>query len=225
MLASPLLIGVVAGGATWTHLPLSVFWFLGYFAFFATSVWLKSRRRARHLPPVKVYAVAAAVSGAVTAALDPSLLIWMPAFVVPLGVGLWAAAARHERDLLTGLTTVVGSGLMTLVAYDAGAGGAGQRAWQLALVQLLYFAGTVFYVKSAIRERDNRRFLLLSVGFHLLAALACALLAWQLGVLFAVLAVRAALVPPRQLSPKTLGIGEIVATVVVAVSSVLVLQP
>ena len=83
-MASPLLVGVVAGGATWTHLPLAVFWLLGYFAFFATSVWLKSRRRARHLPPVKVYAVASAVSGAVTAALDPSLLIWMPAFLVPL---------------------------------------------------------------------------------------------------------------------------------------------
>ena len=39
-----------------------------------------------------------------------------------------------------------------------------RRALALALVQALYFAGTVFYVKSAIRERGSPTFLALGMG-------------------------------------------------------------
>lgn len=223
MLAAPLLVGILGGGFAWVDLPLAAFWFVGYFAFFATSLWLKARRRAKWWPPVRAYSIAAGALGLVVAAMRPDLLVWIPAFILPLGVGLWAAAARRERDLLAGITTVVGSGLMTVVAYDAGSTGSLDRGWQLALVQFLYFAGTVSYVKSAIRERGNRGFLALSVGFHLLATLAMVPLSWWLVGLFAVLTIRAAITPLLAVSPKTLGIGEIVATVAVAVVSLLVL--
>lgn len=221
MLASPLLVGILAGGWAWVHVPLAAFWFLGYFAFFATSLWLKARRRERWFPPVRAYGLASLALGLVVAAMRPDLLIWAPLFVVPLGVGLWAAAHRHDRDLLAGLTTVAGSSLMTVVAYDAGTSGDLTRGWLLAAVQAAYFAGTVFYVKSAIRERDNRGFLALSVGFHVLVAVAMALLSWWLVAVFAVLAVRSAVVPALRPTPKTLGLGEIVATVVVGVVSLL----
>jgi hypothetical protein len=41
MLAGPLLVGVLAGGAAWVHVPLTVLWFLGYFA---TGRWLGTGR-------------------------------------------------------------------------------------------------------------------------------------------------------------------------------------
>lgn len=223
MLASPLLVGIIAGGPTWVHLPLTAFWFAGYFAFFATSMWLKSRRRARHLPPVRTYAVTVVVLGLVVLAVEPRLAWWAPAFVLPLGVGLWAATARRDRDLLSGLTTVAGSCLMTVVAYDAGAGAVDQVAWELAAVQALYFLGTVFYVKSAIRRRDDRAFHAISVAYHAAATAATTWLSVPVGMVFVALTVRAAVVPPRRPSPKALGIGEIVATAVVAVTSLLVL--
>jgi hypothetical protein len=222
MLASPLLVGILAGGPAWVHLPLALFWFAGYLAFFAGGLWLKSGRRARWWPPVRVYVPLAGALGAVVVLMRPDLLLWTPLFAVPLGVGLWAAAHRRDRDLLVGLATVLGSSLMTVVAYDAGAGQAPMRAWLFALVQLLYFAGTVFYVKSAIRERDNTRFLALSVGFHVAAAVALLPVSWWLTLLFTLLAVRAGVVPPRHLTPQRLGVGEIVATVAVAVVSLLV---
>lgn len=223
MLAAPLLVGIIAGGPAWVHLPLAAFWFTGYFAFFATSLWLKARRRPRYWPPVRAYGLGAAALGAVVLLLEPGLAVWAPLFVLPLGVGLVAAAARHERDLLAGLTTVVGSCLMTVVAYDAGAGHVDRRAWELAAVLALYFLGTVFYVKSAIRERGNDRFLALSVGYHLVATAVAWCLAWPLGVVFAVLTVRAAVVPKTNGTPKQLGIGEIFSTVAVALGALLLL--
>ncbi|HRW20161.1 MAG TPA: YwiC-like family protein [Dermatophilaceae bacterium] len=239
MLASPLLLGALAGGLSWRHLVLGAFWFAGYVAFFATSLWLKSGRKPRFLRPVQVYAAAAAVLGVLTLVLGPGLLRWAPLFALPLGVGLWAAAHRRERDLLAGLTTVVGSALMTVVAYDA-AGGSGalpavgaagdlSRAAVLALVQLLYFGGTVCYVKSVIRERGVPAFLRLSIGWHGAATLVVAVL-WATGLVagwaaaallatFVLLTARAAVVPRMSLSPKQIGIAEIGATLAVALFS------
>ncbi len=94
-------------------------------------------------------------------ALQPRHLIrWAPA-CSPSRWG-WGCGPRppgNERALLSGLSTTVGSAMMTVVAYDAGAGTAWLRAWVLAAVQAAYFAGTVFYVKSLIRERGNAAFL------------------------------------------------------------------
>lgn len=221
MLASPLAVGILAGGPAWVHVPLTAFWFVGYFAFFATSLWLKARRRPRYWPPVRAYGTAASVLGLVTLAVQPSLIVWAPLFILPLGVGLWAAAARRERELLSGLTTVVGSGLMTVVAYAAGPGTDLQRAWLLALTQFLYFAGTVFYVKSAIRERGNQRFLVVSIAAHAVATVVVLTFSPWLALVFLLLTVRAAVVPGLGFTPKQLGIGEIVSTVVVAVVSLL----
>ncbi|KAB7746442.1 hypothetical protein GA707_02790 [Nostocoides sp. F2B08] len=221
MLATPLLVGILASGPTWTHVPLTAFWFLGYAAFFATGLWLKSRRGPRYRRPALVYSAAAAVAALLTLLADPTLLRWAPLFVVPLGVGLLASAVRDERSLWNGVATTVGSTLMTVVAYDAGAGTDLERAWLLAGVLGLYFVGTVLYVKTIIRERGSEPYYWLSVGFHGLATLALVPLTPPLTPVFAALTARAAIVPAFRITPKQAGIGEIVATVVVAVTALL----
>jgi hypothetical protein len=230
MLAAPLLVGVLASGPAWVHLPLALFWFAGYFAFFATSLWLKAHRRAKWWPPVRAYGLLTATLGLVVLLLEPELARWTPLFVVPLGVGLYAAAHRHDRSLVAGLATTAGSALMTVVAYDAGPGSDLGRAWLLALVQFLYFAGTVFYVKTVIRERGNVAFRWLSAGFHLAALLVVATVfgvlgndgrAWPLIIVFGLLLGRAIVVPPYRPTPEQVGIAEIAATVGVATTSLL----
>ncbi|MEZ5159759.1 MAG: YwiC-like family protein [Marmoricola sp.] len=137
---------------------LTAFWLLGYFAFLRGLLVAESAAPSQVVSTCPRYALAAIATGLVVLAMDPTLIQWAPAFVLPLGIGLWAASQRRDRDLVVGVTTIIGASAMTLVAYDAGHHGVDQRAWQLAGVQLLYFTGTVFYVKSAIRERDNRGF-------------------------------------------------------------------
>jgi hypothetical protein len=228
MLASPLLVGIMAGGFAWIHLPLAAFWFTGYFAFFATSLWLKSRRRPTWFPPVRAYGLGSLGLGVVVVATDSGLLRWAPLFVLPLGIGLYAASQRQDRALVAGLATTAGSALMTVVAYDAGPGSDLTRAWQLALVQFLYFSGTVFYVKTVIRERDNPRYRWLSAGHHAVALGTVELVfgievgsQLPLLVVFGLLLGRAILVPPYRPTPKQAGIGEVAATVAVAAASLL----
>jgi hypothetical protein len=232
MLASPLLVGALAAGPTWLHLPLALFWFVGYLAFFAVSLWLKSGRRTSYAPPALAYPLLALPLGLVLAIARPDLLRWAPAFLVPLGIGLWASAHRTERSVLSGLATTAGSSLMTLVAYDVSGGSDWRRAWTLAAVQAAYFGGTVFYVKSMIRARGDLTFRAVSIGYHAAVTViaAAALLAggghwpglsWAVVAVFVALTARAALVPRLALTPPQIGIGEIASTTAVAVTSLL----
>ncbi|HSE55094.1 MAG TPA: YwiC-like family protein [Nocardioidaceae bacterium] len=217
MLASPFLVGVVAASPRWVHLPLLLLWFVGYFAFFAAGLWLKSGRRARYLPPVRAYGLATIPLAVVVLLLRPDLVVWAPLFAPLLLAGLWFAAHRQDRSLPSGLATILAACLMTMVAFDAGDGTDWARAWTLTAVLAGYFVGTLFYVKTMIRERDSRPHYWLSVGYHAALTVAAAWLSWWLAGLFALLALRAAVLPGRGLSPKQVGIGEIVANIAVVV--------
>lgn len=223
MLGAPLLVGTLASSPSWVHLPLTLFWFTGYFAFFASGLWLKApaRRRARLRPPVLTYAASSALLGALTLALHPGLVRWAPLFLVPLAVGLWSSWRRAERSLLSGLATTAGSCLMTLVAYDAGGGADWTRAWVLTGVLAAYFAGTVLYVKTMIRERGNETYRWLSLLWHAGAAAAATRLSGGLVLVFALLTVRAAVLPAFRVSPKALGFGEVASTIVVGAVALL----
>ncbi len=218
MLATPLLVGILASQPRWVHVPLTAFWFAGYFAFFAAGLWLKARRRKRYWPPVLAYGITSAALGGAVLVIRPELVRWAPLFLIPLGIGLYAAARRDDRSLISGLATTLGSCLMTVVAYDAGGGTDWPRAWLLAAVLAAYFGGTVVYVKTMIRERDSAAHYWLSVGWHAFATVAMAWVSWPLVAVFAVLTTRAAVLPrlARPLTPKTVGLIEIAATLAVA---------
>ena len=224
MLATPLLAGVLASRPAWVHLPLAAFWFLGYFAFFATGLWLKAppRRRPSLRTPMLVYAAAATAAGLVTVVLAPGLVRWAPLFVLPLGVALWSSWKRDDRSLLSGVSTSAGSCLMTLVAYDAGGGTDWRLAWVLTGVLAAYFVGTVLYVKTMIRERDEPAFHWLSMIFHSAVTVAMAWVSPWLVLVFAVLTIRAAIAPAFRLTPKRVGMAEIVATLAVGLTALAV---
>lgn len=222
MLAGPFLVGVVASAPRWVHLPLLALWFVGYFAFFATCLWLKAHRRARYLPPVRAYALASVPFALMVLVMQPDLVRWAPLFAPLLITGLWLAARRRDRSLPSGIATILAACLMTLVAYDAGGGADWSRGWTLTAVLAAYFLGTLFYVKTMIRERDSRGHHRLSVGYHAAVTVAMVWVSWWLAALFALLLVRAVVLPGRGLTPKQVGLAEILANVAVVVVALLV---
>lgn len=179
MLAAPLLVGTLGGGASWLHLLLATTWLVAYLAFHAAGLWLKSRRRRRYSPAARAYTVAVVALGLPLIALDPRLLWWAPVFAPLLAVGLWCAWTRRERSLLNDGATVLAACLMTVVAWQLGTHpyAAPPAAWAWATVLWVYFFGTALYVKTMIRERGNPVMLRLSIGYHALAATVAAALA------------------------------------------------
>lgn len=248
MLILPFLLGITlrtvdtgefALGRT---LALFVVWFIGYFCFHVTSLWLKSRRKPRYLQPMITYAVIAALGGVGVLLTAPRLADWIIAFIPLLTIGLVAAARRNERSLSSGLATTAAASLMLPVAYGnsmlelfsllvdeiaTGNRGATVFAALATVAVFAYFAGTIFVVKTMIRKRGQSEWVWASVGYHaawtaVFAALALAgWTSWLFAIFFAATTVRAWVLPAigksRKVTPLQLGIVEIVFTVVLAI--------
>lgn len=232
MLVVPFAVGALDVGPSWRHLPLLLTWLAGYFAFFATGLWLRSRRKARYWPPVRAYAVLTATLGLIVVAIEPDLLRWAVVFLPLVTVSLWCSWRRADRSLLNDGVTVVAACVMTVVVASVGTHGgetstpdlpgltwlpgADQvRPWLLAALLLAYFAGTVLYVKTMIRDRGDRRRYALSVAYHAMVCVPAAAVNPWFGLLFVALALRSAVVPKRWpgLTPAAIGAGEIVASI------------
>ena len=232
MLAVPFLLGAAAAGGAWIHVPLALLWCCGYLAFYAVGQWLRSRRKARYLPPARAYVLACAPLGLAVAVAQPGLARWVPVFVPLLAVSLWCSHRRKDRSLLNDAVAVLAACLMLPVAFDAATGPGDPRwpaVWIATALVLAYFLGTVLYVKTVIRERGSRAYRALSAGYHLvtvplpLAAVALAdrmvpgaggpdmttLEVGPLVVFNVALLLRALVVPRTSATPLQVGVGEI----------------
>ena len=230
MLVTPWLVGAALradaeGPAVWLgEVSLQVFWLVAYLVFQAASTWLKAApvKRPRYRTPVIAYGILAAAQGLGTlVALGPGALGWVPGFVPLLAVAWWLAWRRRERSLLGGVVTVAAASLLGLVARHP-VPHVPDAATLVAVAACFgYFAGTVLYVKTMIRERGKPAWLAASVGFHAAATVVClaglmaggvASLA-PLAAFFAATTVRALAMPllARRvpISPKTVGFAEI----------------
>jgi YwiC-like protein len=168
-------------------------------------------------------------------AVQPGVLHWAVVFLPLLAFSLWCSWRRADRSLLNDGVTVLAACLMTIVAAGFGRRlgepgtpgltglawlpGADQgRAWVPAGLLFAYFAGTVLYVKTMIRDRADVGRYRLSVMYHGAVCVPATLASPWLGALFVILAIRAAVVPKRcpGLTPATVGAGEIVASLTLA---------
>jgi hypothetical protein len=218
MLLVPYLAGVLAMGFRWPDLPLLGAWLAGYLLSYFVLQAVKSRRPQRYRSPVSWYAPITAVLALPVILACPRVLLFAPAYAALLTVNVWHACRRRERALVNDLASVVQSCLMVFVV-GAVAGQPPARALTPFLVVLLYFTGTVLYVKTMIRERGSRAYRHASVGYHAVALLVAVPLGWLPTAVFALLLGRAWLLPRYRLAPKQVGIAEIAASVLVLAAS------
>ncbi|MER5883544.1 YwiC-like family protein [Streptomyces sp. NPDC001941] len=218
MLAVPFAAGTFLGGPRWSHLALLAAWLLGYLAAYHAQQWLRLRRlsrnpraAARHARPALAFTAALAATGLPLAVYEPWLLLAAAAAVPFVAVNTYFARRNRERDLLNGLAAVVPACGMLLVALRLG-GGSVAEGWRPALACLLYFGGTVPYVKTMIRERNSRTYYRASVAFHAAALVLATLLSPWLALPFALYLTRATVLPGRGLKVGVVGAVELVCS-------------
>lgn len=189
MIIVPSVVGAVLASTvrplTPADLTLCLTWLVGYFAFSAAVLALKSppRRRARTYPALITYGVASTALGAATLALrGPSLLWWVPAYAVLLTLALWWAHTKRERSLASGVVMVLAScGVMAILRITPAAPLPTPTQWAIMAAVATYFVGTVLHVKALIRERNDPSAATRSIGYHsIVAALiaGCVALGW-----------------------------------------------
>ncbi|GAB3159208.1 YwiC-like family protein [Micromonospora sonneratiae] len=221
MLVLPWLAGVLVAGFRWTHLPLFGAWLTGYLLSYYALQAVKTRRPRRFRDQLLAYGPPTVLLGGLVLAVHPDLLWYAPAYAVLLVANAVYAWRRKERALVNDLASVLQSCLMVLVAATV-ADVPVEQVSGVFLAVLAYFTGTVLYVKTMIRERGSAGYRVVSVVYHLVVFALAAWADWLLGALFAILLARAWVLPGRKLTPKQVGILEIVNSVLLLVVVVVV---
>lgn len=219
MLLVPYLAGLIEAGFSWVQLPLLTAWVGGYLLSYYALLAVKTRRPARVRAQLLVYGAVTAVCGLVVLVARPQILLFAPVFAAVLAVNAFFAKARHDRALANGLVSVLASVLILPVVAVAG----GVSPWRVTgtfLVTLLYFTGSLLFVRTTIRARGDRRMRAGSVAFHAVALVGAAGIALPYAVPFTGFLIRAAALPGRSLTPKQVGIVEIVSSLALLASVV-----
>jgi hypothetical protein len=210
MLVVPFLLGMAVSKPVWTHALLFIAWLLAYLFIYPFLQWTRTGKINQYAKPMLVYGTLLVPAVAVLLALKPGL-IWYGLVLLPLStVNLFYAKINRERAFANDAAAVLLFSLMVWMSFYVGGGTDLRLAAELFGISVLYFLGTVLYVKTMIREKNNRTFFFISVGYHVAQCILVGILLskWLL-LSFVVLLLRAALSPQIKLTVKRTGILEI----------------
>ncbi|MFF4550644.1 YwiC-like family protein [Streptomyces sp. NPDC001435] len=208
LLLVPYLAGLIEVGFSWVQIPLLLGWVGGYLLSYFGLLAVKTRRPSRVRTQLLVYGSITLTAGVTVLLVRPQILLFAPVFAAVLAVNGFFAKARRDRALANGLVSVVAATLILPVVAVAGEA----SPWQVtgtSLVTLLYFTGSLLFVRTTIRARGDRGMMTTSLAFHAAALLAAAWLALPYALPFTGYLLRAATLPRRGLTPKQIGIVEI----------------
>lgn len=234
MLFIPPLMGLILQ-PSWAALPLLITWWAGYFTYFAITIWVKSRLRPKHLPPVLTYGAITALAGIAALITQWQLIAWLPIFAPIIAVAVYETIKRRERSLVSGWSTVLAAAMMlpTVASISTNGTPAAVSAdlWWATAWFALYFGGSIYYVKTLIRDFGNHARFIQSVGFHAAVFIGAIALAvaqphtWPVAVVGALLAARSYAVPRiaqrrgKRIPPKYVGMIDGLVTVFVVVAA------
>lgn len=191
----PYWIGVIESSLRPVHWLVFALWICGYFTFNAGGLWLRSHRKDRYFKPLQIYGAITLVLGVISLLVAPPLLEWTLVFF-PLIVITVVESVRHrERSLLARTSTILATGVMSLVSYDIGTqfsrsfaaipwlehtatsnvdwvvsptGNLQGWGWMLVVAWVLtsYYWSTIPYVRSLVRRRNSQPFWFFSIAAH-----------------------------------------------------------
>lgn len=215
MVSVPFFIGMMSGKPQWMHVFLFLAWFFLYLSSYPFLQSLKKRAdRSRLIQWGIIYGVIAVLCLIPPLISMPQLFYFAPMLLVLLVVNIWFVKQKSERAFLNDLCAILIFSLGGAAAYLLGGGGWDYTILMVVVFNLLYFMGTVFFVKSVFRERKSKRWVAYAQVYHVLLLF----IPWVLGnpwmglaYLFA--AVRALVLAGKVVRPMKVGIIEIIGAV------------
>ncbi|MNO38684.1 hypothetical protein D3C76_287920 [compost metagenome] len=219
MLIIPFLFGIVASEPGPIHILLFTCWLIIYLLMFALLQWIRTGKAKYYRTPVLVYSLLLIPLALWLVLLQPAVvgqsLMFFPLFIV----NAYYAKRKKERALINDIAAIVQFSLMVFISFNIGGGTDYRGVTALFVVSVLYFVGTAFYVKTIIREKNNKRFYYYSAGYHLaLVLLSLWLLPWIMVGAATILLLRAIWFPRIGITVKQAGISEIICSIIVLMS-------
>ncbi|WP_240376966.1 YwiC-like family protein [Bacillus piscicola] len=167
MVFLPFLIGVIVGRPDWIHILLFLGWLLLYISSYPLLNAVKNKKkRSIYIKWFASYTGLALLFLLVPVLLQPKLLLVGVVLLPVLAVNLSYAKRKNERALLNDLAAIIGLCAGGPAAYYAGTGAWDETALYIWAASVLFFIGSVFFVKMFIREKKNATFKWYSWAYH-----------------------------------------------------------
>lgn len=168
MVMLPAVAGFIISGPTLDSAWLLVAWAACYCVQFSAAHWFKSHFSSRYLPPMITYTAILAVIGVPFLVAHIGILRWAPLYIVLVALSMLSSWLRKERSLWGNAVSVIAASTMTTVVAQFGSHGVTDQAYWATVLFALTQYGSVLVVKTMIRERGKRSYVVASWIWHVM---------------------------------------------------------
>jgi hypothetical protein len=207
----PFWLGVVGGGFVWQHIPFFIGWLLLYLATYPMLLLFKKKKLSFYVKWTVLYMVPAILFMLFPLFENYSIiyfgLLMIPFFII----NAFYSSQNKDRALMNDFSAIFAFSIVSLGSSFLGSGMVTAGSILIFFSSVLFFVGCTFYVKTMIREKDNFQFKWISWTYHFLLLVVWLVLGfWIVALAFLPSMFRAFKFYGKSLSPKQIGIYEII---------------
>lgn len=167
MLSIPFLLGVFKGEPVWSHILLFLAWVFLYVSSYLLSLVMKGKKTRYYWKWFFIYAIPALLLLIYPIFYNIRIILFGVAMVPFFLTTLYYSKIKKDRALINDIVAIIIFCIGALTSYYYSTATLDRTAWLIFLYNFLYFLGTVFYVKTMIRERKNIRYKYVSWSYHI----------------------------------------------------------
>ncbi|WP_209125234.1 YwiC-like family protein [Alkalihalobacillus sp. BA299] len=167
MLIIPYVLGALFSSTNWIHL----FFFIGILSFyFATGPVLAYVRQPKLgkavVPALWIYILTGCLFTIPVLTQLPFIAVILLGISPFFIMNLWFAKQKKERMFLNDVIAIFGLSFLVLIAFYIGHREIPTQAYLIMFLNFCFFIGSVFHIKTFIREHGNKQFQKLSNIYH-----------------------------------------------------------
>ena len=170
MIFAPIILGIIFSNVNWYHLLFVIAWTLSFMTFDHMLFYFKKRnKRVPYLKSGLLLCIITTVITSIIIVNYPQLIYFYLSMIPFIIMNLYFSISKKDRLIwndIAGITNFAIGGLMS--------GWIGNQAlhFEVFILTMLFFIGTVFFVKTMIREKNNPQYKLYSWVYHSIALIA-----------------------------------------------------
>lgn len=159
MWTAPYIIGMLLAGFKWAHLLLLISIFFAYISITPLLQGIRRPREQKEMFKLSfTYLLIAGILGFPVLINYPKILFVLLLVAPFFTINIYFVKKKRERAFLNDLAGVIGLSSTSLVAYYVGTKAYSSEIFIVWLLIILFFIGSIFFVKSKIREKNNASF-------------------------------------------------------------------
>jgi len=211
MILIPFWLGVINGGFMWKDIPFFIGWIFLYLATYPMLLLFKGKRIPFNLKWAAAYMIPALLFLLFPLIERPSIIYFGLLMIPFFCINAFYTSKNQDRALMNDISAIFAFSIVGLASSYLSLGVVNLESTLLFCSCLLFFIGCTFYVKTMIREKKNIQFKWVSWSYHfLLLVLWLVLGYWMVMIAYVPSLLRAIFFYGTKLSPKQIGIYEIV---------------